>query len=177
MLLKAVSLKLAFSIIFVCFLTGLFISLAYWYLVIYKKHSFKSKIKQNKRKNRIEVEHANDSERENEMQTFREQKLMIESEINEKINREMSFDKEKAIVSDYSNQTRRNKIGISNINNGKEEISGHLVKKSRTKKSYKKLDLTGIQSKYLHYNKQINPVFKDYLHKSNKPFIGYVSKV
>lgn len=177
MLLKAVSLKLAFSIIFTCFLVGLFIALVYWYLVIYKKYSFMNKLTRNKRNNRIEVEDANDSERRIEMQTFREERLMIESELNENASKETSFTHKESKISNYCNKSSENKMAISNTNSRKEETTGHQVKKSRRKKSYKKLDLTGIQSKYLNYNKQTNRVFKDYLHKSNKPFIGYVSKV
>jgi len=115
-------------------------------------------------KNAVEMQHS-----------LREEMLMIESELNKNVSKETSLDKD-AKISDFD-QNGRNETEVSIINCGKEETSGDQGKKSRTKKSFKKLDLTGVQSKYLRYNKQSKPVFKDYLHKSNKPFIGYVSKV
>jgi hypothetical protein len=136
-----------------------------------------SKVTSKNRNNRIEVEEANDLEKRIQMQTFCEEMVMFELELNENSRKNTRFQNDDKEIRDYVNQTSSNKIGVLIDKNGKADSAVSHVKKSKKKKSYKKLDLTGIQSKYLNYNKQTDHVFKDYLHKSNKPFIGYVSKV
>lgn len=98
-------------------------------------------------------------------------KLFHKNKVSQSMNMETIIEKKKI----HEEIIKENETSLVNNENSRENCQDFLQQNNRTMcEMEKKIDYSDIKSKYWEsINRRKSPKFKNFLHKSNKPFLGY----